>query len=491
MSETLKWFHATGVCGKATAPIAKMFKDMGWFVTGSDVNFSPPASDILEKAGVYTIEDYHYSHLNKEFWEEKLKQKLDIPIHPDLALVVESVSKNNKELRYARVQNIDMRPFSQILREYLVKENSIVVVGTAGKTTTTGFLIHTLSKAGFNPSYMVGGSIVDYPDSAKNTKSPWSVLEGDEYHNLDFSRGAKFLEYKPKYLIMTNIGWEHYDIFPTQERYIEEFAKIQNVIPEDGLVVARTNDKNVNSALENTKAKIIRFGEKGEGAEFEYDYEIVSDGNTKYSLYENGLERVSGLTTLMGKYNIENFLSSYALLNNLVKKNKLDLSEQELNQLIKESISTFKGIEKRLEILYKSETLVIIDDFGIAPNRAKNSLETIRKYYPDFEITAIFEPNSGSRMKDLEDFNKAYQNSFTETSEVVVPTLSTPGEDYISGEDLSSRLQSLGFNSQIIDTSIISNFLAKKVKTNKKHLFVFFSAYRLTSLAHNFARQYE
>src|SRR5687768_13496658 len=128
----LKWFHAIGACGKATAPITKMFKDMGWFVTGTDAQFSPPASDILTDNKIPFVEGYHFSHMTRSFWEEKLKTdkweegnakfwlengELNIADKPDLALIVESATSKNKEYMYAKVQGIDVRPYSQILGE--------------------------------------------------------------------------------------------------------------------------------------------------------------------------------------------------------------------------------------------------------------------------------------------------------------------------------------------------------------------------------------
>src|SRR5204863_9531808 len=128
----------------------KMFKDIGWFVTGSDLQFNPPASDLITRAEIPFVQDYHYSHLTRKFWEDKLGSSLNIPDVPDLCLVVEHLSARNREYMFAKNKGIDVRPYSQILGEYLVKPESIVVVGTAGKTTTTGLLINIFHKLGLN-----------------------------------------------------------------------------------------------------------------------------------------------------------------------------------------------------------------------------------------------------------------------------------------------------------------------------------------------------
>src|SRR5260221_1622092 len=176
-----KWFHAIGACGKTTANVAVMFKKMGWFVTGTDTQYLPPASHIIENNDIHFELGYSFKHLTKEFWEEKLGQKLDIPQYPTLGLIVESATSKNKELLFAKKNNIDIRPYAQVLRDYLVKENSVAVIGTAGKTTTTALITFLLEKLNLYPSYMIGADTLDFNESLKNTGSKWSVIEGDEY----------------------------------------------------------------------------------------------------------------------------------------------------------------------------------------------------------------------------------------------------------------------------------------------------------------------
>src|SRR5258708_1156783 len=98
----MKWFHAVGICGKATSGVALMFKKMGWFVTGSDTQFIPPISTLIEQNNIPFDLGYHYSHMTREFWMNKLNgeyegQALTIPEYPDLALIIDLASDKNKE----------------------------------------------------------------------------------------------------------------------------------------------------------------------------------------------------------------------------------------------------------------------------------------------------------------------------------------------------------------------------------------------------------
>ncbi len=499
----MKWFHAIGASGKTTANVCKMFKDMGWFVTGSDSQFIAPASDIIKNNDIPFDLDYIYYHLDKEFWEKKLNKSLDIPNHPDLLLLVESVTDKNKEYLYAKKLGLDVRPFSEILHDYLVKDESIVVIGTAGKTTTTTLITKILKDLDLNPSYMIGADVIDFEESIGNTDSNWSVLEGDEYHNPVLSKGAKFLQYKPKYLLITKVSWEHQDIFPTEERYIEEFAKCVKIIPSNGLIIAHDGDLNIEKVLESNinKVRVIRY-KFVENVNNLVDgiYTIVKDsknenGDTKFQIYNPLKELVfESETILLGDYNLENILASYILINEVpALKSSLDRKLINNSEFLKTSINTFKGPKKRLQKLKVSSNLVIIDDFGVTPERAFNSLKTLKDNFNDFEIIGIYEPNSGSRPSNLELFNKMYKESFNYSNLVIIPELSTSNSELIDGENMVTQLNNLGFNAMFSKTETLPSLLKDKYTVNlgenKKTLFVFFSSYRLTAMANNLAKE--
>jgi UDP-N-acetylmuramate: L-alanyl-gamma-D-glutamyl-meso-diaminopimelate ligase len=500
----MKWFHLIGVCGKATANIAKAFQEKGWFVTGSDSQFFPPASDLLNEYNINTIEGYSYEHLTKEFWQNELESRnktLELgklstvnSEHPDLVLFISHLTNKNKEYLFAKKKNLDIRPYAKILGEYLIKPESIVVTGTAGKTTTTALITFIMQKLGLEPSYMIGADVVNITDSLQITDTDFSVIEGDEYHNTDpeIEGKAKFLEYKPRYLVITNIGWEHQDVFPTQEKYIEEFAKAAALVPEDGVIVAHAGDKNIDKALENATCKVVRYSLREAGNENRDEQNnhntlhwSVKQSGDFYKIYnEKNVELLQFETSLLGEYNIENILAAVAVVLNIPAR-KLP-SEVIWNgtknlDIIKSAIKEFKGVNKRLEILHEDEKLVIVDDFGVAPNRAKNSLETLRTNYPDYKITAVFEPNSGSRPSDNDLFNQMYKNAFKDADRVIIPDLSTANDELVSSEQLVERLTKLGFDASYVQSSNLLSTLS--ATNNSKNLIVFFSSYRLTEIA--------
>lgn len=490
-----KWFYAIGICGKTTANVAKMFKQMGWFVTGTDIQFIPPASDLLITENIPTEIGYHYSHLTKEFWEQKLGKTLNIPDHPTLGLIVESASNKNKEYLFALKNNIDIRPFSKIFNEYLVKPESIVVVGTAGKTTTTALSTFILKEFGFNPTYMIGADVIDFNDSLQNTNSSYSVIEGDEYFSRELSTGAKFLQYKPKYGIITKISWDHLDVYPTQQEYINEFKKFVDIIPENGFVVAKMDDKNIDEVVKNAKCKVFRYKFIDTVDDIQtsdlLNYFIVRDLDSKstevnFSIYSSAKTNLlSGSTKLIGNYNLENILANYILFTNINETKKIINAD---STKLTDIILKFSGVKKRMEFIFKSKDLVVIDDFGVSPERASNSLNTIKQYYKDYKIISVFEPNTGSRPLEKDLFAKLYNNAFINSDLVIIPDLND-NLDLLKTQDLLNQLKELNYNAKYI----ASNNLVSELKNmiEPKTVVVFFSAFRLTQIAKEFASQFK
>ncbi len=500
----MKWFHAIGICGKATSNVAFMFKRAGWFVTGSDAQFFPPASTAIEKEGIPTVEGYSYEHLTKEFWLDKLRIKNDelrIGDVPDLCLVVDTATAKNKELLFAKKRGVDVRPFSQILGEYLVKPESIVVVGTAGKTTTTALLVKILQDLELDPCYMIGAEVVDIKDSLVNTDSSWSVLEGDEYYGKEVSRGAKFLEFKPKYLVITKIGWEHQDVYPSQEDYSNEFKKAVELIPEDGLIIAKYGDENIDEVVKDAKCKVIRYAHRSwkleagskEASSFKLQASLwtVEKSEAGYTIYDDkGNSILEFNTKLIGEYNVENILAAVAtILNVPARFLPIELVNNGTRNLktISDTIGRFNGVKKRLEFLYKSDNLIIVDDFGVAPDRAKNSLTTLKENFSKFKIIGVFEANSGSRPSDIKLFKKMYKDVFKNADEIIIPDLSTSNPELVQSEEMVRRLKDLKVNATYVDSESlvielqgIINYLRQG---EDKVLIVFFSSYRLTEKA--------
>lgn len=494
----MKWFHAIGICGKATSNIALMFKRAGWFVTGSDLQFFPPASDFLSKNNIPVVEGYNYVHLNKEFWQNNSiinqfykDEFATLPEHPSLCLIVESASSQNKEYLYAKKLGVRVSPFAEILKDYFIKPNSIVVTGTAGKTTVTALITLILKNLDINPSYMVGAEVIDMPDSLENTTSSWSVTEGDEFFSRELSTGAKFLKFNPKYLVITSLGWEHQDVYPTRELYLDEFKKAVEMVPSDGVILAPENGPEIDYVLSGfSSKKIIRY--KYSEAKKPGVWSIFKEKDKLNVIDPTGKNYITLTTNLLGKYNLENICGVVALIDflsvDLVKRNS-NLSLQKIKEVLANTIKDFKGPKKRIEILVKNQNTMVIDDFAVAPDRIKNTLQTLAENFPEYKIVTIFEPNSGSRPKDISILKSIYANSFLLSELVIVPELSSINQSLASASEIVNSLKEMNINAVNIKSEEIDQFLLKHRKSGlDKYIYLFCSSYRLTSIANKFVR---
>ncbi len=264
------------------------------------------------------------------------------------------------------------------------------------------------------------------------------------------------------------------------------------LVPANGLIVAKYGDKKIDEVVKHAKCLVVRYKIQEDYLEYtqhnhKKDKNIVwtlSKGDSN-KIYDNKNNLVLEFKTgLIGNYNLENILAVTTLIKNIFR-----YSDE--NKLVK-VIEGFRGPKKRLEILHKEETLIVVDDFGVAPDRARNSINTLKDTFPEYKIISIFEPNSGSRISDPALFNSLYSETFKNSELVVIPDLSDLNSELVSTDTMTSRLKHLGFNTIHIHSDELESNI-REIITNEyqgeKVLVVFFSSYRLTKIAERFSQQ--
>ncbi|MEX2013886.1 MAG: Mur ligase domain-containing protein, partial [Parcubacteria group bacterium] len=191
--------HVSAVCGKAMASIACMLKEYGCSVTGSDVKFSPPMSDVLDSHGI-----------------TRLAPSLENLENVDVLVVGNALGPDAPEVAGARDQKIPMISGAEAVSQIFSDKRAFVVTGTHGKTTTSALLTHVFTEAGKNPAYMIGGAFQksNASYSMGNPSTNTLILEGDEYNCAFFDRAPKFLRYHPTSVILTSLEHDHIDLYP-------------------------------------------------------------------------------------------------------------------------------------------------------------------------------------------------------------------------------------------------------------------------------------
>ncbi len=351
------------------APLAKAFKDLGWEVNGSDQkNVYPPVTDYLEKNNIFFSRGY---------------RSQNVPRDASLIVVGRSsllVDPQNPEYLEAKKTASQILSYPELLQKYLIKENSIVVAGTYGKTTITALVSWIMQKAGLNPSYAIGGEPLGMGDGVKIGYSNYSVVEGDETPALKETDPPKFMYYRPKYLLLTATKWDHPEVYKTEGEYLKVFSKLILLLPSNGLLVYNL-DSVKNEVFEKAKCKKISYSFKNPLADYFINNVVTQEEKIILSLNKNSL---IFQTSLLGKPNLENICGAVALMDQIgVERN-----------IIVKAVGTFKGIKTRLEFLGESGGRFIYWDIAQHPEKVKGSLSALRGRYRKNRIICVYDPSS-------------------------------------------------------------------------------------------------
>ncbi|PIT87797.1 MAG: hypothetical protein COU31_01045 [Candidatus Magasanikbacteria bacterium CG10_big_fil_rev_8_21_14_0_10_40_10] len=396
--EQKKHIHFIGICGVAMSALAIAFDEQGWQVSGSDAGFYPPVSDNLKRRGIDFYPGWHVD-------------KMIAGGVPDLVVVGNVAGSANPEWLYAQAQKIAYLNYPQTIAKYFVASNSIVCAGTYGKTSTSALMAWILNEAGLNPSYMFGGLATDdnFASARIGENKTWSVLEGDEYKSGRDDQGPKFSHYSPTHLLLTAVQWDHADIYPTEQKYLDVFSNLAGSIPLAGLAVVSENAPD--EVILKFKCNLIKYGQNS--GQFRYhDVTQNKNGLEFYIKADDGDYKIT--TPMLGEYMAENITGCFALA----------VSIGVPAQTIIDAIAKFQGIKRRLQKRGQVNGVAngadIYDDIAHSPAKANNTLRVLRKIYSDGKIYAVFEPNTGNRQKQTAN---GYDNMFQNADEVLIPHL--------------------------------------------------------------------
>lgn len=444
--------HFIGIAGKAMAPLAKMFKDLGWRVTGSDhTKTYPPISTYLEE--------------NKIFYNEGYSAK-NIIGRPNLVVIGRSallVDSQNPEYLKAKEMGLKILSYPEVLRDYLIKKNSIVVAGTYGKTTISGLLAWILEKAGSNPSFMVGGVPLNFPDGIRNTDSSWSVVEGDEPPAMKETDPPKFMFYKPKYLLLTACQWDHPEIFKSEKEYLDTFVKLAKLVPKDGLLAACFDGKNVKKVAHKAKCLLVWYSaNKKNVGKVDFWVEKIFFGQdfTRFEIREKREKKGKWVveSPLLGLHNIQNVCGAVALALSLGIKPKV----------IQKAVKTFKGVKTRLELVGEFRGVRVFWDLAQHPVKVRQTLAALRARYKKNKIICVFDPHQS--MLQRRESLAWYPNAFDQADEVVVTKMSfsksVSRKKRVTGRDIVGAIAKtqLKVSYQPVDEKVVRHLVTNAKK---------------------------
>src|SRR5689334_871905 len=217
--------HFIGIAGKGMSATALLLRQMGVRITGSDEGFYPPVSDYLKNERIPFAAGY---------------RKENIPDDADVIVIGKNAKlqpESNDEVRAAMESGKPVKSFADLLHEMTAGQETVVAVGSYGKSTCTALLAWCLSCAGKDPSYFIGEVTNGFATYAHRGKGPVFLLEGDEYPSSNWDNTSKFLHYNAKNVLLTSATHDHINVFPTHADYLGPFRTLLASLPSDGLLV--------------------------------------------------------------------------------------------------------------------------------------------------------------------------------------------------------------------------------------------------------------
>ena len=384
-----KHIHFTGIKGVGNAALALCAKDLGIKVTGSDVEELFVTDDTLAKA--------------KIGWEIGFS-KNNIGKTVDLLVTTGAHGGfSNPEVQAAREMGIPTTSYAEAMSELANEKEVITVCGVGGKTTTCSILSALFVDAGLHPSFVVGvGSIFPLGVPGRyEKKGKHFICEGDDYAIAPGTNDkAKFSLLKPKVVIVTNIEHDHPDIYPSLDSAIKTFRDFFKTIPEDGLLIACVDNKNVHKAIKKLTIPIKTYG-FSKDADWVVDSVRFYNKKTTFTL-NNKSESINLDIRVPGRYNILNAAASYIAGDFLgIKKSKL-----------RKGLNSYSGCGRRFEKIGIVDGVTIYDDYAHHPEEIKALLKATREWFPEKRVVVIFQPHTYSRTKVLfKEFSKAFSDT--------------------------------------------------------------------------------
>ena len=362
--------HFIAIGGSAMHNLAIALCKKGYEITGSDDEIFDPAKSRLEKYGILP---------NEIGWNpEKITKTLDAVI---LGM---HAREDNPELLKAKELGIKIYSYPEFLYEQSKNKTRIVVGGSHGKTSITSMIIHVLQQNGIDCDYMVGAQLAGFEVMVKlSEEAKIMVIEGDEYLTSPIDRRPKFHVYQPTIGIISGIAWDHINVFPTFDFYVQQFETFAKMIPADGSYIYCADD----SALSEMSNKIEHPNKKG----YSMLPHTIVNGTTVLNTSEGDFP-----LQIFGKHNLAN-LNAAKLACNAVGISDLQFYN---------AITSFKGASNRLELLYKDEQTAAYKDFAHSPSKLKATITAVREQYPDKKLVACMELHTFSSL--TEEFLQQY-----------------------------------------------------------------------------------
>lgn len=454
----LNKIHFIGIGGSGMSGIAEVLSNLGYVVTGSDQSKSSN-TERLESLGIRIYYQHHASNLQ------------------DVEMVVKStaIKEENAELIEAKKRFIPILARAEMLSSLMNNKRGIAIAGTHGKTTTTSLVASIMTNANLDPTFINGGIINSFASNAQLGKGDYLITEADE-------SDRSFLLLQPSLSIITNIEPDHLVNYENSfENLKNAFLEFIKNLPFNGVSIVCGDDKVIKTLRKYFQRTHISYG-------FDLDNDFVisdydSDGARSTFTLRHQEESFNLELNMIGKHNVLNATAATILC--LLEGIKIEI--------IKDSLSNFMGLDRRMQLLGKKDIngsqCIFVDDYGHHPTEIDKTIEAIKDSYQGFKLVMIFQPHRYTRTQDLfDEFVEVLQR----VDKLYLLEIYSAGEDNIKGINSKSLKEAIllsGFDSvqMWLPTQNVKELL-KEIDSNS--VFIFQGAGDISSLSEDLKETY-
>ena len=409
--------HLIGIGGSGLSAIARLLKESGYEVTGSDKTLTPLAAD-LQAAGVSVSIGHDAGNVAGADWVVRSS----------------AIPDDNPEIQAALQAGIPVYKRADFLGKLMDDRMGVAVAGTHGKTTTTAMIAWVLSVLGRDPSFIVGGVMNNYGVNARAGKGNAFVIEADEYDRM-------FLGLRPRIEVVTNIEHDHPDCYPTLKDMFTAFEEFVELLPPDGTLIVSAEDDGSAALLPRARKSgrsVVSYGVQAEmtinSPHWMQGRNLTPNerGGFDFTVYTNiagaGIQSVDVSLQVPGEHNVRNALAALSVtaVMGLSLKNAIA------------ALSEFKGTGRRFQVLGDKHGITVVDDYAHHPTEIRATLAAARAHFPGHRIWAVWQPHTYSRTRAL---FLEFSRAFSDADEVLVTEVYAAreaAENFSSAEVVSS-----------------------------------------------------
>ncbi len=409
------------------AAIAKLAKDSGWHVSGSDSGVYPPMSDYLAELGI-AIAPFAAANLASGL---------------DLVIIGNALSRGNVEIEEVLDRGLPYTSGAQFVGDHMLpSQHAVVVAGTHGKTSTASLLAYVLDVSGKKPGFLIGGIPEDFGGGARLGEGEHFVLEGDEYDTAFFDKRSKFLHYHARTLILNNLEYDHADIFSDMAAIKIQFHHLLRTVPANGQVIMNADDAHLADVMAcGCWTPVTRFSERGK-TDAEWQWEALAEDGSQFRLWRCGQVFLQAEWVMIGKHQIANACGVAAAAVSLGVN----------AETLRHAFETFSGIRRRMTLVGEAKGIKVFDDFAHHPTAIKGVVEAAKaSMHGKGRLWVVVEPRSNTmRMKIHEQRLPA---CFSGADFVV---FTPPSDRNLNPEDMldvDSICRTIGHHAQVLENA--------------------------------------